>query len=223
MSRLRVNAFGISIDGHGAGPDQDLANPMGVGGMALHQWVLGTKTFQRMAGGFAESLIGDKVGREGVDDNFAARGFENLGAWIMGRNMFGPVRGPWPDESWRGWWGKNPPYHCPVFVLTHHPRAPLEMEGGTTFHFVTGGIHEALERAVDAAGAKEVRLGGGVATIRQYLGAGLVDELHLAVSPILLGSGEHLLAGIDLPRLGYRCVEHVATAAATHYVLARSG
>ena len=162
MSRLRVNAFGISIDGYGAGPDQALDNPMGVGGMALHQWVLGTKTFQKMAGDFAGSLIGDKVGREGVDDDFAARGFDNLGAWIMGRNMFAPSRGAWPDDGWKGWWGNNPPYHVPVFVLTHHARAPLTMEGGTTFHFVTDGIHAALKRAKEAAQGKDVRLGGGV-------------------------------------------------------------
>ena len=164
MSRLRVNAFGISIDGYGAGPDQDLANPMGVGGMVLHQWVLGTKTFRKMSADFAGSLIGDRVAKEDIDDKFAARGFANLGAWILGRNMFGPVRGPWSDDDWKGWWGANPPYHVPVFVLTHHARAPLVMEGGTTFHFVTDGIHAALERAKDAAGGKDVRLGGGTAT-----------------------------------------------------------
>ena len=215
MSQLRVASFTISLDGYGAGPDQSLENPLGAGGEELHGWLVATRTFAR--------LSRKEGGSTGLDDDFAARGFENVGAWIMGRNMFGPVRGPWPDESWRGWWGTNPPYHCPVFVLTHHPRAPLSMEGGTTFHFVTGGIHETLERAVDAAGGKEVRLGGGVSTVRQYLRDGLVDELHLAVSPILLGSGEHLLAGIDLPRLGYRCAEHVATPAATHYVLAKAG
>src|SRR5215831_3386542 len=192
MSRLRVNAFGISIDGYGAGPDQDLANPMGAGGMALHQWVFGTKTFQRMTADFAGSLIGDEVGREGVDDDFAARGFENIGAWIMGRNMFGPVRGPWSDDSWKGWWGEEPPYHVATFVLTHHPRNLLKMKGGTTFHFVTDGIHDALQRAKDAAKDKDVRIGGGVATIRQYLRAGLIDDLHLAFRPILLGSGENL-------------------------------
>ena len=215
MSKLSVSSFTISLDGYGAGPDQTVENPLGIGGEELHDWLVATRTFARLGG--------KESGTTGPDDDFAARGFGNVGAWIMGRNMFGPVRGPWPDESWRGWWGKNPPYHCAVFVLTHHPRAALPMEGGTTFHFVTGGIHEALERAFDAAGAKEVRVGGGAATIRQYLRAGLVDELHLAVSPRLLGSGEHLLAGIDLPQLGYRCVEHVPTAAATHYVLARSG
>jgi len=221
MSRVRVNAFGVSIDGYGAGPGQDLENPMGVGGMALHQWVLGTRTFQRMHADFAGSLLGDQPGRGGVDDDFAARGFENVGAWILGRNMFGPVRGPWTDDGWKGWWGKNPPYHVPVFVLTHHPRPPIEMEGGTTFHFVTDGIHAALECARGAARGKDVRIGGGVATVRQYLAAGLIDELHLAVGPALLGRGEHLLAGLDLVGLGYRCSEHAATEHATHVVLTR--
>ena len=221
MSRLRVNAFGISIDGYGAGPDQDLANPMGVGGMVLHQWVLGTKTFRKMSADFAGSLIGDRVAKEDIDDKFAARGFANLGAWILGRNMFGPVRGPWSDDDWKGWWGANPPYHVPVFVLTHHARAPLVMEGGTTFHFVTDGIHAALERAKDAAGGKDVRLGGGTATIRQYLTAGLIDEVHLAIAPALLGRGENLLAGIDLVSLGYKCTEHASTDLATHVVLTK--
>lgn len=218
MSKLRVNAFSISIDGYGAGPDQALADPMGVGGMALHQWVLGTKTFKKVS---AESPAGDTVGREGVDDDFAARGFENLGAWILGRNMFAPSRGPWPDDDWKGWWGKSPPYHVPVFVLTHHARAPIAMEGGTTFYFVTDGIHAALKRAKEAAQGKDVRLGGGVATIRQYLTAGLIDEIHLAISPVLLGQGEHLLAGIDMVKLGYRCTERACTDLATHVVLAK--
>jgi dihydrofolate reductase len=190
MSKLRVHGFGISLDGYGAGAAQDLANPMGVGGMALHQWVLGTKTFQKLHSDFAESLVGSQPAREDVDDAFAARGFENLGAWIMGRNMFGPVRGPWPDDEWKGWWGPNPPYHVPVFVLTHHAREPIEMEGGTTFHFVTDGIHSALKRATEAAGGKDIRLGGGVATVRQYLTAGLVDEIHLAVALHQLCSDE---------------------------------
>ena len=223
MSKVRVNAFGIAIDGYGAGPDQDLANPMGVGGMALHQWVFGTKTFQRMAADFAGPLIGDEVGREGVDDDFAARGFENIGAWIMGRNMFGPVRGPWPDDGWKGWWGKNPPYRVPVFVLTHHARAPITMEGGTTFHFVTDGIHAALDAAKKAAGDRDVRIGGGVATVRQYLQAGLVDELHLAQRPVFLGRGENLFAGLDLPALGYECSASVAGERATHLTLRRRG
>ncbi len=222
MSRLRVNAFGISIDGYGAGPDQSLDNPMGVGGMALHEWVFGTKTFQKMAADFAGSPTGDEVGREGVDDDFAARGFENVGAWILGRNMFAPLRGPWPDDGWKGWWGSNPPYHVPVFVLTHHARAPIAMEGGTTFYFVTDGIHAALKRAREAAQGKDVRLGGGAATIRQYLAAGLIDALHLAISPVLLGRGEHLLAGIDTVSLGYGCPEHASTERATHVVLTRS-
>jgi dihydrofolate reductase len=221
MSKLRVNAFGISIDGFGAGPHQELAHPMGVGGMALHQWVLGTKTFHRMHADFAASLSGGQAARGGVDDEFAARGFENLGAWIMGRNMFGPVRGPWPDNEWKGWWGKSPPYHVPVFVLTHHARAPITMEGGTTFHFVTDGIHAALERAKQAAQGKDIRLGGGAATIRQYLSAGLIDELHLVISPVLLGKGEHLLAGIDTVSLGYECTEHASSDHASHVVLTK--
>jgi dihydrofolate reductase len=221
MSKLRVNAFGISIDGYGAGPDQDLANPMGASGMALHQWVLGTKTFQRMAGDFAGDLIGDRVGRDGVDDDFAARGFENLGAWIMGRNMFGPMRGPWVDDGWKGWWGENPPYHVPVFVLTHHARAPLAMAGGTTFHFVTEGIEAALDRAREAAQGKDIRLGGGVATVREYLTARLIDEMHLVISPVVLGRGENLLAGIDTVSLGYKCTEYAFSDQATHVVLTK--
>jgi len=219
MSKLRVCAFGISLDGYGAGPDQSLEQPMGVGGMGLHQWVLGTKTFKKVHADFAGSLVEGDAGRGGVDDDFAARGFENLGAWIMGRNMFAPSRGPWPDDEWKGWWGKNPPYHVPVFVLTHHARAPITMEGGTTFHFVTEGIHAALERARQAARGKDIRLGGGTATVRQYLQAGLIDELHLAISPVLLGRGEHLLGGIDTVRLGYRCAEHAASEHALHVVL----
>jgi dihydrofolate reductase len=212
MSKLRVNAFGISIDGYGAGPAQDLDNPLGIGGMGLHHWFVSTKTFQNVLGN-------GQAGRTGIDDDFAARSFENLGAWIMGRNMFGPVRGPWPDETWKGWWGENPPYHVPVFVLTHHARAPISMAGGTTFHFVTDGIHAALERAKEAAQGKDVRIGGGAATVRQYLSAGLIDELHLAIAPTLLGKGEHLLTGIDTVQLGYRCTEHVASEHALHVVL----
>jgi dihydrofolate reductase len=223
MSKLRVNAFSISIDGYGAGPDQALENPMGAGGMALHQWVFGTKTFQKMSADFAESLNGDQVGREGVDNDFAARGFENLGAWILGRHMFAPSRGPWPDDGWKGWWGENPPYHVPVFVLTHHAREPITMAGGTTFHFVTDGIHAALERAKQAAQGKDVRLGGGAATIRQYLSAGLLDELHLVISPVLLGRGEPLLSGIDTVSLGYKCTEHAYSERAMHVVLTKQG
>jgi dihydrofolate reductase len=221
MSKLRVACFSISLDGYGAGPDQSLENPLGVRGHELHTWVFDTKTFQRIHADFAGHRIGDPPGREGIDDDFAARGFENVGAWILGRNMFAPSRGPWTDDGWKGWWGENPPYHVPVFVLTHHPRAPIPMAGGTTFHFVTEGIESALERAREAAGGKDVRLGGGVATLRQYLVAGLLDELHLAVSPVLLGRGEHLFAGLDLPSLGYRCTESVASEKATHVVLAK--
>ena len=222
MSRLRVNGFTISIDGFGAGPNQDLDNPLGRNGTELHRWLLPTRTFQRMHGR-PDQGAGDDQGTTGVDDDFAARGAENVGAWILGRNMFGPVRGPWPDERWRGWWGENPPYHVPVFVLTHHARRPLEMDGGTTFHFVTDGIEEALRRARAAAGGADVRLGGGAATIRQYLRARLVDELHLAISPVLLGSGESLLEGVDLSALGYRITEHVPSAAAMHLVIGRAG
>ncbi|MGE0852072.1 MAG: dihydrofolate reductase family protein [Hyphomicrobiaceae bacterium] len=211
MPKLRVHAFSISLDGYGAGPDQSLDNPLGVGGMGLHGWALATRTIRQM--------FGKEGGDTGMDDGFARRGFDNIGAWILGRNMFGPVRGPWPDDTWKGWWGDNPPYHCPVFVLTNHPRAPIDMEGGTTFHFVTDGIDRALQSAGEAAGTRDVRLGGGVATIRQYLRAGLIDEMHLAISPVLLGRGEHLFGGIDATALGYRCAEHVATAAATHIVL----
>jgi dihydrofolate reductase len=214
-SKLRVHGFAVSIDGYGAGPNQDITNPLGVGGTALHHWVFGTRTFQRM--------FGKDEGATGVDDDFAARGFENIGAWILGRNMFGPVRGPWPDETWKGWWGENPPYHVPVFVLTHHPRADLTMDGGTTFHFVNDGIEAVLRRAVAAANGKDVRLGGGVATIRQYLRAGLIDEMHIAVAPVLLGAGESLFAGIDVPALGYQRTEHVPTPNATHIVLAKRG
>jgi dihydrofolate reductase len=213
MSKLRVSSFSVSLDGYGAGPDQSLDNPLGVGGMALHEWAFATRTFRAM--------FEQDGGDTGIDDDFAARGFANVGAWILGRNMFGPVRGAWPDETWKGWWGENPPYHCPVFVLTNHPRASIAMEGGTTFHFVTDGIHAALERAREVADGRDVRVGGGVATIRQYLQAGLVDEMHLAVSPVLLGSGEGLLGGLDLLKLGYRVSEHVPTPKATHIVLTK--
>ena len=213
MPKLRVHCFTISIDGYGAGPDQDRDNPLGVGGGSLHEWAFATRTFREMFGG--------EGGSTGIDDEFAARGTRDIGAWILGRNMFGPVRGPCPDDSWKGWWGDNPPYHTPVFVLTHHPRAPLAMSGGTTFHFVTDGIDAALRRANEAAAGRDVRLGGGVAAIRQYLRAGLIDEMHLAIAPVLLGSGEHLLAGIDAPRLGYRRIEHVSTPSATHVVIAK--
>jgi dihydrofolate reductase len=214
MSKLRISCFAMSIDGYGAGPDQSLANPMGVGAMALHEWAFSTRTFQRMFGD-------PDGGATGIDDDYATRGFHNVGAWILGRNMFGPVRGPWPDDSWKGWWGDEPPYHVPVFVLTHFPREPLVMKGGTTFHFVTDGIHAALERAKAAAQGLDVRLGGGVAAIRQYLQAGLVDEMHLAIAPVVMGAGERLLDGIALPGLGLRCTEHAGTAHAMHVVLTR--
>ena len=214
MPRLRVHCFAISVDGFGAGPDQDRAHPLGVGAERLHEWFMSTQTFRRM-----HAAGGD--GTTGVDDDFAARGIQNIGAWIIGRNMFGPIRGTWPDESWRGWWGENPPYHVPVFVLTHHARAPLEMDGRTTFHFVTDGMEAALSRAFDAAAGGDVRVGGGAATIRQYLQARLIDEMHLAIAPALLGKGETLLEGIDLPALGYRVAEHSSSPGALHVVFGR--
>jgi dihydrofolate reductase len=220
MARLLIQGFTVSLDGYGAGASQSLENPLGIGGEGLHEWLVHTRTFRRLHGG--DGGKGHEGDDGGIDEDFAARSMAGIGAWIMGRNMFGPVRGPWPDESWRGWWGANPPYHVPVFVLTHHRRPPLEMEGGTVFHFVTEGIRAALEQARAAAGRQDIRLGGGVATLRQYLQAGLVDEMHVAVSPILLGSGEHLLAGLDLPALGYRRTRWVPSANAVHYVIART-
>ncbi|HSM39774.1 MAG TPA: dihydrofolate reductase family protein [Afifellaceae bacterium] len=214
MSKLRVECISVSLDGFSAGPGQDLDNPMGIGGMAVHEWFFPTRTFQK-------NVLGQEGGKTGTDDEFAAHSFENIGAWIMGRNMFGPVRGAWPDDDWKGWWGENPPFHTDVFVLTHHERPPLEMEGGTIFHFVTVGIHAALDRARDAAGNKDVRVSGGAATIRQYLQAGLVDRMHIAVAPAVLGAGEQLLGGIDLPACGLDQVEYVPTAAAAHYVLSK--
>ena len=214
MSKVCVNCFAVSLDGYGAGPRQSLQNPLGEGGTALHQWFFPTRTFQT-------TVLGKDEGTTGLDDDYARQGMANLGAWILGRNMFGPIRGAWPDEAWKGWWGESPPYHVPVFVLTHHPRKPLVMAGGTTFHFVTGGIEEALRRAREAAGAKDVRIGGGVATVRQYLRAGLVDQMHLVFSPALLGSGEHLLSGLNLPALGLRVAEHASSEAALHVVLRR--
>ena len=213
MTRLRVHNFTISLDGYGAGPRQTREEPLGVGGEALHGWFVATRAFNE--------LFGRPGGNTGPDNVFAQRAVENIGANILGRNMFGPIRGDWPDDSWKGWWGDNPPYHTPVFVLTHHPRQSFSMEGGTTFHFVTDGIHAALDRAREAARDLDVRLGGGVSTIRQYLAEGLVDEMHLAVGPALLGSGEHLLAGLDMLALGFRCSEHVPSSKATHFVLTR--
>jgi dihydrofolate reductase len=211
VSKLRVSSFAVSLDGFGAGPNQDLENPLGVGGVALMEWFFPTRAWQHMHG--------QEGGERGIDDDTAAEGLAGIGAWILGRNMFGPIRGPWPDDRWKGWWGDEPPYHTPVFVLTHHPRPPITMAGGTEFRFVTEGIHSALRQARDVAGDRDIRLGGGVSTIRQYLCAGLIDELHLAVRPVLLGAGEALWAGIDLPSLGYECVTHVAGVRAIHVVL----
>ena len=214
MSKVKVRAFALSVDGFGAGPRQSLESPLGVGGATLHEWFYPTRTFQRM-------VAGGEDGTTGVDDDYARRSFEGVGAWILGRNMFAPSRGPWGDDPWKGWWGDNPPYHVPVFVLTHHARAPVPMQGGTTFHFVTGGIEEALHRAREAARGQDVRIGGGVATVRQYLQAGLIDEMHLVVSPTLLGQGEHLLAGIDLVAQGFRCTEQAAGAHGLHVVMTK--
>ena len=212
MSRIRVQSFGVSLDGYGAGPNQSLENPLGMRGPEIMEWFFPTRFFQAMHGG-------GKGGETGVDNQMAEQGFDNLGAWILGRNMFGPVRGPWPDESWKGWWGDEPPYHVPVFVLTHHARKPLAMKGGTTFHFVTDGIHSALEQAKRSAGGKDVRVGGGVSTVRQYFQARLIDEAHLVQRPVLIGGGEHLWHGLDLNALGYECHKTVAGERATHVFL----
>ncbi len=211
MSKLRVAIFSLSLDGYGAGTDQDLQNPLGKHGAEMFEWFFRTRMWQL--------LQGHEGGETGVDNRMAEQSFDNIGAWILGRNMFGPVRGPWPDDSWKGWWGEEPPYHVPVFVLTHYARPPLPMKGGTEFRFVTEGIHAALELATAAAGGRDVRLGGGVATIRQYLTARLIDELHLAVRPVLLGAGEHLLAGINMRELGYACAESIAGERATHVIV----
>ncbi len=211
MSKLRVEGFTVSVDGFGAGPNQNLENPLGEGGLQLFEWFFPTRTFQQMHG--------NGSGTTGIDEDFTTRGFRDIGAWIMGRNMFGPIRGPWPDMNWKGWWGDNPPYHTQVFVLTHHPREPIAMEGGTTFHFVTDGILSALEQARDAANGLDVRVGGGVETIRQYLRAGLIDEMHIALAPVLLGSGEPLFSGIDLPSLAYHCAERTCSPNATHLII----
>jgi dihydrofolate reductase len=215
MAKVRVSCFSISLDGYGAGADQSTQDPLGKLGEDVHPWLVSTRTFKNMYGSSDQ-------GTTGPDDEFARRGTENLGAWILGRNMFGPVRGEWPDETWRGWWGKNPPYHVPVFVLTHHARPSLEMEGGTVFHFVTGGIEEALRRAREAAGERDIRVGGGVETIRQYLKARLIDEMHLAVAPVILGKGEHLLHDLDLNELGYQLVDRTNTEQATHLSFRRT-
>src|SRR6266849_5361887 len=211
MGKVKAAAFSVSLDGYGAGPRQDINHPFGLGAEQLTTWMFKTRTFRKM--------IGQEGGASGIDDQLVQKSMDNLGAWILGRNMFGPVRGPWPDESWKGWWGYEPPYHTPVFVLTHHARAPLTMAGGTVFHFVTEGIHAALEQATAAAGGGDIRLGGGVSTIRQYLRAALIDELHLAIRPVLLGSGEHLLNGIDMRASGYECAKYIAGERATHVFL----
>jgi dihydrofolate reductase len=218
VSRVRVCTFSVSIDGFGAGPNQSLEHPLGVGGPEMFDWFFHTRTFRSMHGGGTGTA---DSGETGVDDALSAKGFENVGAWILGRNMFGPVRGPWPDESWKGWWGDEPPYHVPAFVLTHHARHPIKMIGGTEFIFVTEGIHAALARAREAARGRDVRIGGGVSTIRQYLGERLIDELHLVVSPVLLGTGEHLLGGLDLRALGYEVAEHRAGDRAAAHVFVR--
>jgi dihydrofolate reductase len=215
MTKVRINSFSISADGYGAGAHQSLDNPLGIGGMRLHSWALPTRTFQ-------QTLFGKSGGTTGVDETFAARGFSNIGAWILGRNMFAPSRGPWPEDGWKGWWGDTPPYHTPVFVLTHYARAAIEMNGGTTFYFVTDGIHAALDRAREVANDKDIRIGGGVAVVRQYLQEGLVDQAHFAITPVLLGSGEHVFEGLTLPALGYDIVEHSASEAALHVVLGKA-
>jgi dihydrofolate reductase len=213
MSKVRVNAFSISADGYGAGVDQSVQDPLGRRGEELHEWVFGTRTFRKM--------YGNDGGSDGIDEGYAARAMAGLGAWIMGRNMFGPVRGEWPDHDWKGWWGDSPPYHCPVFVLTHHARPPLEMAGGTVFHFITNGIESALEQARAAAGERDIRIGGGVETVRQYLAARAIDELHIPVAPVLLGKGEALFAGLDLDALGYRVAKQEAGENAVHLTIAR--
>ena len=214
MQKLRVASFSISVDGFGAGPDQDLEHPLGIGGEELHKWFFPTKTFQ-------QNVLGKSGGTTGVDNDFAVKGFQNIGAWILGRNMFSPYRGA-PNPDWKGWWGENPPYHVPAFILTNHKRDSIEMEGGTTFHFVTDGINAALERAFDSANGKDVRLGGGVSTIRQYLKAKLIDELHLVVSPVILGKGENLFQDLDLRSLGYRCIKNESSDKAMHLVIEKS-
>jgi dihydrofolate reductase len=211
MAKLKVSSFSLSLDGYGAGTDQGLQNPLGTHGPEMFEWFFRTRMWQQMHG--------QEGGETGVDNRMAEQSFVNIGAWILGRNMFGPVRGPWPDESWKGWWGEEPPYHVPVFVLTHHERKPVPMKGGTEFRFVTDGIHAALEQARAAAGEKDIRVGGGVATVRQYLSAGLIDEMHLVVRPVLLGRGEHLFNGIDMRALGYKCVESIPGERATHVII----
>ena len=213
MTKIRVAGLSVSLDGFAAGPEQSLGNPLGKNGLELFQWFFPTRSFRAM--------VGEDGGTTGVDDQYAQRSMAGFGAFILGRNMFGPIRGAWPDETWKGWWGDNPPYHAPTFILTHHARPPIELEGGTTFHFVTDGIDSALRQARAAAGDKDVKIGGGVETVRQYLRAGLIDDMHLALAPVVLGQGEALFAGLDLRELGFRVVERATTDAATHLVLAR--
>ncbi len=213
MGKVRVAGFTVSIDGFGAGPEQSLADPLGKGGRELHQWMFGTRMFHDM--------IGKPGGETGVDDDFAQRSMEGFGAFILGRNMFGPIRGDWLDDAWKGWWGDDPPYHAPTYILTHHPRESIVMEGGTVFHFVTDGIDSALRQARAAAGDLDVKIGGGVSTVRQYLQAGAIDEMHYVVSPVVLGQGEAMFAGIDLPAMGYRMTEHATTPKAMHVVMSR--
>jgi dihydrofolate reductase len=213
MAKVRVAGFSVSVDGFGAGPEQSLNDPLGKRGPEMFQWFFHTRTFRAMTG--------KDDGSEGIDQDYAARAMAGFGAFILGRNMFGPIRGEWPDDAWKGWWGPNPPYQAPTYILTHYPREPIVMEGGTTFHFITGGIEEALDKAKAAAGDKDVKIGGGVATVRQYLQAGLIDELHFAVAPVVLGRGEAIFSGIDLPDLGFRVTEHVASEHVTHIVLAK--
>jgi dihydrofolate reductase len=214
MTKVRVAAFAVSLDGFAAGPHQDLEHPLGVGGPELFEWFFATRVWAEKQG--------DAGGETGIDNRMAEQSFQGLGAWIMGRNMFGPIRGPWPDDAWKGWWGEEPPYHTPVFVLTHHPRPPLRMKGGTEFRFVTDGVQAALDQARAAAGNRDIRIGGGAATVRQYLAARLIDELHLAIRPVVLGAGEPLWSGLDLRKLGYKCVDSVAGERATHVFLRRA-
>jgi dihydrofolate reductase len=214
MSKVRIAGFNVSMDGYAAGPNQSLENPLGENGPSIFQWFFPTRMFHEM--------VGKEGGETGPDNDFAYRAMDGFGAFILGRNMFGPIRGQWPDDEWKGWWGDNPPYHAPTFVLTHYPRESIEMEGGTVFHFITGGIEEALQRAREAAGSKDIKIGGGVATARQYIEAGHVDEMHLAIAPVVMGQGEPLFAGLDLRAMGYKTVEHVPTPRATHVVLSRA-
>lgn len=211
MSKVKIAAFSISLDGFGAGPDQSMENPLGIRGEELHKWMYPTKMFQKM--------LGKDGGTEDIDNDFAIKSMKNIGAWIMGRNMFGPIRGPWPNDEWKGWWGDEPPYHVPVFVLTNHSRESIEMKGGTTFHFISDGIESALEKAKKVANGKDIRIGGGVSTIRQFLQAGYIDEIHFAISPVFLGSGEHLFTGVDLPKLGFKQLQKVNSEKATHIIL----